>query len=102
MRGQARGRSQEGRKFREVCETVVVNAHGGLLNLRHEVGNGELIVLVNPLTQDKQEFRVVFLGGPGARAPRIGVGFLTAAPYFWGNDFEARYPSGPGTPRESK
>ena len=102
MRVQAQGRSHEGRKFREVCETVVVNAHGGLLNLRHEVDNGELIVLVNPLTQEEQECRVVFIGEPGERGQRIGEEFLTPAPQFWGIDFEARYSSGPGTSRESK
>ncbi|HTZ48101.1 MAG TPA: hypothetical protein VMH20_10940 [Verrucomicrobiae bacterium] len=89
MRLQAQGRSHEGRKFREVCETLVVNAHGGLLNLRHEVDNGEILVLVNPVTQEEQECRVVYLGDTGDRGTRVGVEFLTPAPHFWGIDFEA-------------
>jgi hypothetical protein len=101
MRVQAKGRSHDGRKFRELCETVVVNAHGGLLNLSHEVDNGELIVLVNPLTQEELECRVVFIGEPGERGQRIGVEFLTPAPHFWGIDFEARYSSRPATPKEA-
>ena len=95
MRLQALGRSHEGRKFREVCETLVVSAHGGLLMLKHEVDNGEILVLVNPETQEEQECRIVFLGESGDRGIRIGVEFLTPAPHFWGIDFEA--PKNPST-----
>jgi hypothetical protein len=90
MRLQALGRNQEGRKFREICETLVVSAHGGLLNLRHEVNDGEMLVLVNPETQEEQECRIVYLGEAGNRGIRVGVEFLTPAPHFWGIDFEAR------------
>lgn len=89
MRLQALGRSHEGRKFREICETLVVSAHGGLLILRHEVDNGEILVLVNPETQEEQECRIVYLGESGDRGIRVGVEFLTPAPHFWGIDFEA-------------
>lgn len=88
MRLQALGRSHEGRKFREICETLVVSAHGGLLNLRHEVNHGEMLVLVHPETQEEQECRIVFLGESGDRGNRVGVEFLTPAPHFWGIDFE--------------
>jgi len=89
MRLQALGRSHEGRKFREICETLVVSAHGGLLILRNEVDNGEMLVLVNPETQEEQECRIVYLGEVGDRGIRVGVEFLTPAPHFWGIDFEA-------------
>jgi hypothetical protein len=95
MRLQALGRSHEGRKFREICETLVVNAHGGLLNLKHEVDDGEMLVLVNPETQEEQECRIVYLGESGNRGIRVGVEFLTPAPHFWGIDFEAREMAGP-------
>ena len=90
MRLQALGRSHEGRKFREICETLVVSAHGGLLMLRHEVNNGEMLVLVHPETQEEQECRIVYLGEVGDRGIRVGVEFLTPAPHFWGIDFERR------------
>lgn len=90
MRLQALGRSHEGRKFREICETLVVSAHGGLLILRNEVDNGEMLVLVNPETQEEQECRIVYLGESGDRGTRVGVEFLTPAPHFWGIDFEAQ------------
>jgi hypothetical protein len=87
MRVQAQGRGHDGRKFREVCQTQVVNSHGGLLLLKHEVDQGEMIVLTNPETQEEQECRVVFLGELGDRGQRIGVEFLTPAPRFWGVEF---------------
>jgi len=87
---QAQGRSQQGRKFREICETVVVSAHGGLLLLRHEVVQGEILMLVSPETQEELECRIVYLGDPGERGSRVGVEFLTPAPHFWGIDFDAR------------
>jgi len=101
MRLQAQGRAHNGRKFREVCETMVVNAHGGLLVLQHEVDNGELLVLTNPETQEDQECRIVFIGEPGNRGQRIGVEFLTPAPHFWGIDFEARAASNADTTKSS-
>jgi len=89
MKLQALGRSHAGKKFREVCETLVVNAHGGLLILRHEVNNDEMLVLVNPETQEELECRIVFTGESGSKGIRVGVEFLTPAPHFWGIDFDA-------------
>src|SRR5258708_31952446 len=53
MRLQAKGRAHDGRKFRETCETVVVNAHGALLLLKHEIDNGETLVLIHPETLEE-------------------------------------------------
>ena len=89
MKLQALGRSHAGKKFREVCETLVVNSHGGLLMLKHEVDNDEMLVLVNPETQEEQECRIVFTGESGSKGMRVGVEFLTPAPHFWGIDFDA-------------
>jgi hypothetical protein len=89
MRLQAQGRSHQGRKFREICETLVVNEHGGLLMLKHEVDHGAMLVLVHPETQEEQECRIVFLGDISNRGIRVGVEFLTPAPHFWGIDFES-------------
>ena len=66
---------------------MVVNAHGGLLLLKHEVDNGEMLVLTNPETLEEQECRVVYLGDPVAKGQRVGVEFLTPAPRFWGVEF---------------
>jgi hypothetical protein len=79
VRLKAHGRSHSGKKFREVCESVVVSAHGGLLQVSNEVDNGEMIVLENLLTQEELECRVVFVGELQDAGQRIGVEFLTAA-----------------------
>jgi len=50
MKLQAHGRGHNGRKFRETCETVVVNAHGALILLKHEIDDGEMLVLTHPET----------------------------------------------------
>src|SRR5258707_5276959 len=65
MRVQAHGRGHNGKKFRETCETLVVNGYGGLLLLKHEIDNGEMLVITNPETLEEQECRVVYLGEPG-------------------------------------
>jgi hypothetical protein len=94
VRVRAEGRGHDGKKFNERCETVVVNAHGGLLMMKHEVDNGEMIVLTNPDTQEELECRIVYLGAPSDRGQRVGVEFLTPAPHFWGVEFEDQPNSG--------
>jgi hypothetical protein len=87
MRIQAQGKDHARRRFKEICETVVVNAHGGLLVLKHEVENGEILIITNPETQEEQECRVVYLGDVNNKGVRVGVEFLTPAPRFWGVEF---------------
>ena len=87
IRVQAQGRAHDRKKFKETCETVVVNAHGGLLMMKHEVANGEMLVLTNPVTQEEQECRVVYLGDVAEKGQRVGIEFLTPAPRFWGVEF---------------
>ena len=87
MRVQAQGRGHNGKKFRETCETLVVNGHGGLLILKHEVDGGAMLVLTHPETLEEQECRVVFVGETNDRGQRVGVEFLTPAPHFWGLEF---------------
>jgi hypothetical protein len=100
MRVQAHGRAHDGRKFREACHTIVVSAHGGLLLLKHEVDNGELLTISNPETQEELECRIVYLGEPNDKGQRVGVEFLTPAPHFWGlelDDSSAPKPNGEGS-----
>jgi hypothetical protein len=87
MRVQAQGRAHDRKKFKETCETLVVNAHGGLLLLKHEVDNGEMLVITNPETQEELECRIVYLGDLGNKGQRVGIEFLTPAPRFWGVEF---------------
>jgi hypothetical protein len=93
IRVEAQGRAHDRKKFKETCETVVVSSHGGLLLLKHEVDNGEVLVLTNPVTQEEQECRVVYLGEPLEKGQRVGIEFLTPAPRFWGLEFQNEPPS---------
>src|SRR5437899_3188290 len=67
--------------------TLVVSAYGGLLMLKHEVDDGELLVITNPETLEEIECRIVFLGELCDQGQRVGIEFLTPAPRFWGLEF---------------
>ena len=94
----AQGRTTDGRKFRESSHTVVVNAHGGLIYLQAELELGAEIVLINPITEEEQECRVVYRGDTSEKGTRIGVEFLSPSPHFWGVDFAPQdWPARPAT-----
>jgi len=81
------GKNQQGRRFREATETIVISAHGGLLYLSQDLAMGSMLILTNPFTQDEQECRVVYLGDDSDKGNRVGIEFLTPAPHFWGVEF---------------
>jgi len=83
----AAGKSTDGRKFKENSQTIVVNAHGALLYLQEPLEMGADIVLINPVTEEEQECRVVYIGDMSEKGHRIGVEFNSPAPHFWGVDF---------------
>jgi hypothetical protein len=78
------GKNTDGRRFREACETIVINAHGGLVYLNQPVAMDDMLVLANPFTQEEQECRIVYLGEAVEKGQRVGVEFLSPAPHFWG------------------
>jgi len=81
------GKNADSRRFREACETIVINAHGGLMYLNQPLDMDAMLVITNPFTQEEQESRIVFLGEATEKGQRVGVEFLTPAPHFWGVDF---------------
>jgi hypothetical protein len=83
----ATGKDVEGRKFRENSQTIVINAHGGLLYLHESLVLGGDLVLINPVTEEEQECRIVYLGDTSDKGTRVGVEFLSPSPHFWGVDF---------------
>jgi hypothetical protein len=84
---QAKGRNTQGDKFRAKSQTIVINAHGGLLYLSEEIELGADLVLVNPATEEEQECRVVYLGDTSDKGTRVGVEFNSPSPHFWGVEF---------------
>ena len=96
----AKGKNVEGRKFRESSQTIVINAHGGLLYLQQPLELGSELVLMNPATEEEQECRIVYLGDTSDKGTRVGVEFLSPSPHFWGvefaqQDWPSRTPSAP-------
>ncbi len=90
------GRNSRGRTFRSVSETIVINAHGGLMYINEPLEMNAMLVVSNPATQEDQECRVVYLGDSAEKGQRIGVEFLAPAPHFWGVDFApADWPASP-------
>ena len=89
MRVVVSGKNKIGKRFRETCETVVINAHGGLLYTSQPMVLDCMLVLNNPFTQEEQESRVVYLGEEtdSDKGQRMGVEFLTPSPHFWGVEF---------------
>ena len=83
----ARGKDNTGRKFKENSQTIVINAHGGLLYLHESLEIGGDLVLINPVTEEEQECRVVYLGDTSEKGTRVGVEFLSPSPHFWGVEF---------------
>jgi hypothetical protein len=94
------GKNSDNRRFREACETIVINAHGGLLYLNQPLDMDAMLVITNPFTQEEQESRIVFIGDATNKGQRVGVEFLTPAPHFWGVDFVPMdWPAPPATVR---
>ncbi|MGA9885492.1 MAG: hypothetical protein WBQ34_17380 [Candidatus Acidiferrales bacterium] len=83
----ALGKNNQGRSFKQSSQTIVINAHGGLLYLQEEVVMGAELVLVNPATEEEQDCRVVYIGDTSEKGTRVGVEFLSPSPHFWGVEF---------------
>jgi hypothetical protein len=83
----ASGKNIHGQKFRETCQTILVNAHGGLLYINEPVQVGGDILITNPATEEEQECRIVYLGEFSKKGHRVGIEFLSPAPHFWGIEF---------------
>lgn len=82
-----KGKTNEGHSFRETSETILVSAHGCLLYLNHSVDESSILVITNPVSEEEQECRVMFVGDSSRKGQRVGLEFLTPAPHFWGIDF---------------
>ena len=83
----AAGKDLLGKKFKENSQTIVINAHGGLLYIQAELQVGAEVILINPATEEEQDCRVVYLGDTSEKGTRVGVEFLSPSPHFWGVEF---------------
>lgn len=85
------GRAKDKTFFREQASMLSVNAHGGLIALKHGVKLGEAFFLVNKATREEQECLVAYVGLSEAGKAKVGIAFKHSAPTFW----RIHFPSGP-------
>jgi hypothetical protein len=75
-------RTRDGNEVREDTQTVVVNAHGGLMKLRMEVKTGQPILLVNK-AKLQQWCKVVRVETGEAGYSAVAFEFDQPNPQFW-------------------
>ena len=76
-------RTQQGKDVREETQTVVVNAHGGLLKLKLEVKTGQPILLINERAKLQQGCHVVRVETSETGNSTVAFEFDQPAPQFW-------------------
>jgi hypothetical protein len=77
------GRTPDNRPFRDITITNAVSAHGGLMPLAPKLKRGQTVLLVNGITEEERECRVVFVEGK-VRGPRkVGLQFTNLKGDFW-------------------
>jgi hypothetical protein len=70
-------------QVQEETVTAVVNAHGGIFKLQMEVLVGQPIIVLNPLTNQKESCRVVRVDELPSGGFGVAFAFDVAAPEFW-------------------
>jgi hypothetical protein len=76
------GRTTDDRPFRDITATVMVSAHGGLLRMAPRVKRGQTLLLVNGVTDEERECRVVYVESK-RRTKKVGVEFTNMKGDFW-------------------
>lgn len=71
------------RQLQEQGFTQVVNAHGGLLQLKAHLHVGQSFLLTNPKTGNEMSCRVVRTEESGTESYNIAFEFDRPAPNFW-------------------
>jgi hypothetical protein len=75
--------SPEGEQLKEETKTLVVNAHGGLLNLHMEVLPAQPVVIVNLKSGREQSAKIVRVEHPPGGHTQVAFEFNTPSPDFW-------------------
>jgi hypothetical protein len=76
-------KTRDGKDVREDTQTVVVNAHGGLLKLKMEVKTGQPILLINERAKLQQGCHVVRVETSEAGNSAVAFEFDEPTPQFW-------------------
>jgi hypothetical protein len=81
------GTDSHGRPFGEVTHTVVVNAHGALIELKAEVNDNDRVLLRNKTSGQREPCRIVWFRKGEHGTNTVGLEFTIPAPQFWGVQF---------------
>ena len=76
-------KTRDGKDVREDTQTVVVNAHGGLLKLKMEVKTGQPILLINERAKLQQGCHVVRVENSEDGNSAVAFEFDEHTPQFW-------------------
>jgi tRNA G37 N-methylase Trm5 len=76
------GRTMDDQPFRDITATLMVSAHGGLLRMAPRVKRGQTLLLVNGVTDEERECRVVYVESK-RRTKKVGVEFTRVQGDFW-------------------
>ena len=90
--------AQQGVEKKPVSEktrTMVVNAHGALVQLNLKVEIGQQLTVKNLKTSEEAHCRVVFVNHAQLSNMEVGIEFLKPAPLFW----RIAFPPADWTPR---
>jgi hypothetical protein len=77
------GRSPRNRPFRDVTATMAVSLYGGLLDMTPRVKLGQKILVVNSITEEERECRVVYVDSKQRGRKKVAVEFANADGDFW-------------------
>jgi hypothetical protein len=70
-------------RMREVAQTLVVSAHGCLIDLTMKLEIGQLLIIKNLDGEQEQSARVASLNAVANGKTEVGIEFLAPAPHFW-------------------
>jgi hypothetical protein len=76
------GRTADNRPFRHTTETNAVSVHGGVLQLKAKVKTGQTLLLVNVVTEEERECRVVYVK-TNLWSRKVAVEFMNSSGDFW-------------------
>ena len=76
------GRTADNRPFRHTTETNAVSVHGGVLQLKAKVKTGQTLLLVNVVTEEERECRVVYVKS-NLWSRKVAVEFMNSSGDFW-------------------
>jgi hypothetical protein len=81
------GNKETDKPFKEISQTVEVNANGCLLEMTTPVIKDQHLLLTNMKTNEEMACHVVTLGNVVNGKARVGLRFAQVSPRFWGLSF---------------